>query len=110
MAPRKKSENPEHDGVIASLVVELRDSADPDLVAENGRRTCQREIDVAFTSNLLEHLHDKAECDAVFAEVLRLLRPAGDSSSCRTSSTAIGPSGIFTITTCRCRTSRWKKA
>lgn len=34
-------------------------------------------IDVVFTSNFLEHLHDKAECDRVFAEVLRVLKPGG---------------------------------
>ena len=34
-------------------------------------------IDVVFTSNFLEHLRDKAECDRVLAEVLRLLRPGG---------------------------------
>ncbi len=35
------------------------------------------EVDVVFTSNFLEHLHDKAECDRVFAEVLRVLKPGG---------------------------------
>lgn len=34
-------------------------------------------VDVVFTSNFLEHLADKAECDRVFAEVRRLLRPGG---------------------------------
>jgi SAM-dependent methyltransferase len=34
-------------------------------------------VDVVFTSNFLEHLHDKGECDHVFAEVLRVLRPGG---------------------------------
>jgi ubiquinone/menaquinone biosynthesis C-methylase UbiE len=34
-------------------------------------------IDVVFTSNFLEHLKSKDECDAVFAEVLRVLKPGG---------------------------------
>jgi ubiquinone/menaquinone biosynthesis C-methylase UbiE len=34
-------------------------------------------VDVVFTSNFLEHLADKTECDAVLAEVFRLLRPGG---------------------------------
>jgi SAM-dependent methyltransferase len=34
-------------------------------------------VDVVFTSNFLEHLKTKEECDAVFAEVLRILRPGG---------------------------------
>ncbi len=34
-------------------------------------------IEIVFTSNFLEHLHDKAECDRVLAEMLRLLRPGG---------------------------------
>lgn len=34
-------------------------------------------VDVVFTSNFLEHLPDKAACDAVFAEILRVLRPGG---------------------------------
>ena len=34
-------------------------------------------IDVAFTSNFLEHLESKAACDAVLREVLRTLRPGG---------------------------------
>jgi SAM-dependent methyltransferase len=34
-------------------------------------------VDVVFTSNFLEHLKTKDECDAVFAEVLRILKPGG---------------------------------
>ena len=34
-------------------------------------------VDVVFTSNFLEHLKTKEECDAVLAEVLRILRPGG---------------------------------
>jgi len=34
-------------------------------------------VDVVFTSNFLEHLQSKEECDAVFAEVLRVLAPGG---------------------------------
>lgn len=34
-------------------------------------------VDVVFTSNFLEHLRSKEECDTVFAEVLRVLRPGG---------------------------------
>ena len=33
--------------------------------------------DVVFTSNFLEHLKTKEECDAVLAEVRRILKPAG---------------------------------
>src|SRR5512136_1360756 len=32
-------------------------------------------VDVVFTSNFLEHLRDKSECDKVFAEVKIVLRP-----------------------------------
>jgi ubiquinone/menaquinone biosynthesis C-methylase UbiE len=34
-------------------------------------------IDVVFASNFLEHLRTKEECDAVFAEVRRVLKPGG---------------------------------
>lgn len=34
-------------------------------------------IDVAFTSNFLEHLESKTACDQVLREVLRVLRPGG---------------------------------
>jgi SAM-dependent methyltransferase len=34
-------------------------------------------VDVVFTSNFLEHLRDKSECDKAFAEVHRVLRPGG---------------------------------
>jgi SAM-dependent methyltransferase len=34
-------------------------------------------IDVVFTSNFLEHLKTKEECDAVLGEVRRILKPAG---------------------------------
>lgn len=34
-------------------------------------------IDVVFTSNFLEHLQDKKECDKVFAEVRRILKVGG---------------------------------
>jgi SAM-dependent methyltransferase len=34
-------------------------------------------VDVVFTSNFLEHLKSKAECDLVLAEVRRVLRPLG---------------------------------
>jgi len=33
--------------------------------------------DAVFTSNFLEHLPTKADCDAVFSEVFRVLRPGG---------------------------------
>jgi SAM-dependent methyltransferase len=33
--------------------------------------------DVVFTSNFLEHLKTKDECDAVLSEVLRILKPGG---------------------------------
>jgi ubiquinone/menaquinone biosynthesis C-methylase UbiE len=34
-------------------------------------------LDVVFTSNFLEHLKTKDECDAVLAEVRRILKPGG---------------------------------
>jgi SAM-dependent methyltransferase len=34
-------------------------------------------VDVVFTSNFLEHLKTKEECDAVLAEILRVLKPGG---------------------------------
>jgi SAM-dependent methyltransferase len=34
-------------------------------------------VDVVFTSNFLEHLRSKDECDAVFAEVRRVLKRGG---------------------------------
>ena len=34
-------------------------------------------LDVVFTSNFLEHLHDKTECDAVLSAVHDALRPGG---------------------------------
>lgn len=34
-------------------------------------------VDVVFTSNFLEHLKTKDECDKVFAEVKRILKPSG---------------------------------
>lgn len=34
-------------------------------------------VDVVFTSNFLEHLKTKEECDAVLAEVKRILKPGG---------------------------------
>jgi len=34
-------------------------------------------VDVAFTSNFLEHLESKTACDSVLREVLRVLRPGG---------------------------------
>lgn len=34
-------------------------------------------VDVVFTSNFLEHLKSKDECDAVLLEVMRILRPGG---------------------------------
>jgi len=34
-------------------------------------------VDVVFASNFLEHLRNKEECDAVLAEVRRILRPGG---------------------------------
>jgi len=34
-------------------------------------------VDVVFTSNFLEHLRSKTECDAVLGAVLQVLRPGG---------------------------------
>jgi SAM-dependent methyltransferase len=33
--------------------------------------------DLLFTSNFLEHLRDKSECDALFEQVLQVLKPGG---------------------------------
>jgi SAM-dependent methyltransferase len=34
-------------------------------------------VDRVFTSNFLEHLQTKQDCDAVFAEIFRVLKPGG---------------------------------
>lgn len=34
-------------------------------------------VDVVFTSNFLEHLHTKEECDRVFRQVFQVLKPGG---------------------------------
>ena len=34
-------------------------------------------VDLAFTSNFLEHLKDKSECDAVFQQIYQVLKPNG---------------------------------
>ena len=68
-------------------------------------------VDVVFTSNFLEHLKTKEECDAVLAEVLRILKPGGRFI-------IMGPNirylaantGTSMTTICRCRTCRSRKA
>jgi SAM-dependent methyltransferase len=40
-------------------------------------RIAPGQVDVVFTSNFLEHLKSKDECNTVMAEVLTLLRPGG---------------------------------
>lgn len=40
-------------------------------------KVCQNEIDIAFTSNFLEHLPDKAALDKLINEVLLALKPGG---------------------------------
>ena len=37
----------------------------------------KNKIDVVFTSNFLEHLRDKSECDHVMKQVLDVLKPGG---------------------------------
>lgn len=38
---------------------------------------CHETVDVVFTSNFLEHLRDKRECDEVLSQVHGILRPNG---------------------------------
>jgi len=45
--------------------------------ADNMTNVADDSVDVAFTSNFLEHLESKASCDNVLREVLRVLRPGG---------------------------------
>ncbi len=45
--------------------------------ATNLSQIADASIDVVFSSNFLEHLKDKVECDLVFSEVIRVLRPNG---------------------------------
>jgi len=45
--------------------------------ADNVEAIASDSLDVVFTSNFLEHLKTKDECDAVLAEVLRILKPGG---------------------------------
>jgi ubiquinone/menaquinone biosynthesis C-methylase UbiE len=45
--------------------------------ATNMTTVAGESVDVVFTSNFLEHLSDKAECDRVFREVKRILRIGG---------------------------------
>jgi ubiquinone/menaquinone biosynthesis C-methylase UbiE len=45
--------------------------------ADNIDSIPDRTSDVVFTSNFLEHLKTKDECDAVLHEVLRILKPGG---------------------------------
>lgn len=58
-----------------------RDYLDKDVEFKNGPADKialdDNSVDVVFTSNFLEHLRSKDECDAVFTEVLRVLRPNG---------------------------------
>lgn len=37
----------------------------------------QGEFDVVFTSNFLEHFHDKSDLDRLFQEVVKVLKPGG---------------------------------
>ncbi|MGF7136707.1 SAM-dependent methyltransferase [Paraburkholderia sp. EB58] len=45
--------------------------------ADEMRGIADESIDMAFTSNFLEHLESKDSCDSVLTEVLRVLRPGG---------------------------------
>lgn len=45
--------------------------------ATNMTTIAEDSVDVVFTSNFLEHLSNKAECDQVFCEVKRILRIGG---------------------------------
>ena len=63
--------NPDARNLLAPDITHYRSPA-TDLSAVPGAT-----VDVVFTSIFLEHLRDKTECDKVFAEVKRVLRPGG---------------------------------
>jgi SAM-dependent methyltransferase len=63
--------NPDAQKFLASDVTHNRTAA-TDLSA-----IASGSVDVVFTSNFLEHLRDKSECDKVFSEVKTVLRPGG---------------------------------
>lgn len=53
-----------------SIILYSNPATDLDQIESNS-------IDTVFTSNFLEHLASKAECDGVFSEVWRILKPHG---------------------------------
>ncbi len=63
--------NPDSEGYLAADVRFIKSLA-TDLSAVDDDT-----VDTVFTSNFLEHLHDKSECDQVFAEVRRVLKDQG---------------------------------
>ena len=63
--------NPDAEGYPDSSVTFVKSSA-TDL-----RAIDSNSIDTVFTSNFLEHLSNKVECDRLFAEVKRILAPGG---------------------------------
>jgi SAM-dependent methyltransferase len=61
---------------------DARDDLSPDVAfflaqADKMPAIADGAVDVVFASNFLEHLRTKEECDRVFAEVRRILRPGG---------------------------------
>jgi SAM-dependent methyltransferase len=63
--------NPDVRGHLATDVLFCQSPADAIQDIEDGA------VDVVFASNFLEHLKSKEACDAVFAEVRRILAPDG---------------------------------
>lgn len=63
--------NPDVREFLAKDISFCQSSADSIREIEDGA------VDVVFASNFLEHLRTKEACDAVFAEVLRILAPEG---------------------------------
>ncbi len=63
--------NPDSPSHLASgIVFQSAPATNLSFVADN-------QLDVVFTSNFLEHLKDKDECNAVLQEVRRTLKPGG---------------------------------
>ncbi len=63
--------NPDSERVVHADVIFRRTPADQLAFLDDNS------IDRIFTSNFLEHLHDKRACDRVLTEALRVLKPGG---------------------------------